>query len=67
MLCTDCNVSAKYVFNRIMSGKLEKHRQSNSVLGWSVWVGVVTAIWAVAFIFGEIVPSKSDCSVHCLQ
>lgn len=52
------NVSAKFIFGRIM-GK-SRHAHSNTVLGWSVWVAVMTGIWFVAFIFAEIIPSMGD-------
>jgi hypothetical protein len=52
------NVSAKFVFNRIM-GK-SRHAHSNTVIGWGVWMAVMTAIWFVAFIFAEVIPSMGD-------
>lgn len=52
------NVSAKFVYGRIM-GK-SRHAHSNTVIGWGVWVGVMAAIWLVAFVFSEVVPSMGD-------
>ena len=52
------NVSAKFVYNRIM-GK-SHHAHSNTFIGWSAWAGVTALIWAVAFIFSEVVPSMGD-------
>jgi len=52
------NVSAKFLYFRIM-GK-SHHAHSNTVIGWGVWVAVMAGIWAVAFIFSEVVPSMGD-------
>ena len=52
------NVSAKFVFHRIM-GK-SRHAHSNTVIGWGVWVAVMAVIWLVGFIFAEVIPSMGD-------
>lgn len=52
------NVSAKFVYSRIM-GK-SRHAHSNTVIGWGVWVAVMAGIWFIAFIFSEVVPSMGD-------
>ncbi|KAF2753149.1 hypothetical protein EJ05DRAFT_445420 [Pseudovirgaria hyperparasitica] len=52
------NVSAKFVYGRIM-GK-SRHAHSNTVLGWGVWGAVMVAIWVIAFVFAEIIPSMGD-------
>jgi Transmembrane amino acid transporter protein len=52
------NVSAKFIYFRIM-GK-SHHAHSNTVIGWGVWIAVMTGIWAVAFVFSEVVPSMGD-------
>ena len=52
------NVSAKFVYFRIM-GK-SRHAHSNTVVGWGVWILVMAVIWIVAFIFAEIIPSMGD-------
>ncbi|MCJ1396176.1 hypothetical protein MMC18_009065 [Xylographa bjoerkii] len=52
------NVSAKYVYFRIL-GK-SRHAHSNTILGWGVWLGVMAAIWFLSFIFSEVVPSMGD-------
>jgi hypothetical protein len=52
------NVSAKFVYGRIM-GK-SRHAHSNTVVGWSAWIGVMAAIWAIGFIFAEVIPSMGD-------
>jgi hypothetical protein len=52
------NVSAKFVYFRVM-GK-SHHAHSNTVIGWGVWAAVMAAIWIIAFIFSEVVPSMGD-------
>jgi hypothetical protein len=52
------NVSAKFIYFRIM-GK-SRHAHSNTAIGWGVWAAVMAGIWAVAFIFSEIIPSMGD-------
>jgi hypothetical protein len=52
------NVSAKLIFRRIMG--TSRHAHSNTVIGWGVWMAVMTAIWFIAFIFAEIIPSMGD-------
>ncbi|KAF1932701.1 putative amino acid transporter [Didymella exigua CBS 183.55] len=52
------NVSAKFVYGRIMGGS--RHAHSNTVVGWGVWVVVMTAIWFVGFVFAEVIPSMGD-------
>jgi hypothetical protein len=52
------NVSAKFVYFRIM-GK-SKHAHSNTLIGWGTWGAVMAGIWAIAFIFSEVVPSMGD-------
>jgi hypothetical protein len=52
------NVSAKFIYFRIM-GK-SRHAHSNTVIGWGVWAAVMAGIWALAFIFSEVVPSMGD-------
>jgi hypothetical protein len=52
------NVSAKFIYFRIM-GK-SKHAHSNTIIGWGVWGGVMVAIWAIGFVFAEIIPSMGD-------
>jgi len=52
------NVAAKFIYLRIM-GK-SRHAHSNSVVGWGVWIGVTIAIWAIAFVLGEAIPSMGD-------
>jgi hypothetical protein len=52
------NVSAKFVYNRIMGSS--RHAHSNTVIGWSVWVIVMAVIWIIGFIFAEVIPSMGD-------
>jgi amino acid permease len=52
------NVSAKFIYTRIMGRS--RHGHSNTVIGWGVWVAVMAGIWAVAFIFAEVIPSMGD-------
>ncbi|KIW87914.1 uncharacterized protein Z519_11499 [Cladophialophora bantiana CBS 173.52] len=52
------NVTSKYIYFRIM-GK-SHHAHSNTVIGWGVWVLVMAAIWIIAFIFAEVIPSMGD-------
>lgn len=52
------NVSAKFVYHRVMGSS--RHAHSNTIVGWAVWMTVMTFIWAVAFIFAEVIPSMGD-------
>jgi hypothetical protein len=52
------NVSAKFIYTRIMGRS--RHAHSNTVVGWSVWVAVMAGIWGIAFIFAEVIPSMGD-------
>jgi len=52
------NVSAKFVYGRVMGRS--RHAHSNTVLGWGVWVGVMAAIWIIGFLFAEVIPSMGD-------
>ena len=52
------NVSGKFIYKRIMGNS--HHAHSNTVIGWSVWVLVMIAIWVLGFIFAEIIPSMGD-------
>jgi hypothetical protein len=52
------NVSAKFIYFQIL-GK-SRHSHSNTVIGWGVWFAVMAAIWAIAFVFSEVVPSMGD-------
>ncbi len=52
------NVSAKFIYNRIM-GK-SRHGHSNTVIGWGAWIAVMIVIYVIAFIFAEVIPSMGD-------
>jgi hypothetical protein len=52
------NVSAKFVYFRIMGSS--RHAYSNTVIGWGVWALVMAGVWAIAFVFSEVVPSMGD-------
>jgi hypothetical protein len=52
------NVSAKFSYFRIMGRS--RHAHSNTVIGWGVWGLVMAAIWFIAFIFAEVIPSMGD-------
>lgn len=52
------NVSAKFVYSRAMGDS--RHAHSNTFIGWGVWVGIMSGIWILAFIFAEVIPSMGD-------
>ncbi|KAK4580216.1 hypothetical protein LTR86_000419 [Recurvomyces mirabilis] len=52
------NVSAKFIYFRIMGNS--RHAHSNTVIGWGVWAAVMAVIWIIAFIFAEVIPSMGD-------
>jgi hypothetical protein len=52
------NVSAKYIYFRIMGSS--PHAHSNTFVGWGAWIGVMAGIWALGFIFAEVIPSMGD-------
>jgi hypothetical protein len=52
------SVSARMIFFRLF--KNSRHLHSNTVTGWSAWVGILAASWAVAFVIAEVIPFFSD-------
>ncbi len=52
------NVSAKFVFLRVM-GK-SRHAHSNTVVGWGSWVAIMAVVWTIGFLFAEVIPSMGD-------
>ena len=52
------NVTAKFIYFRILG--TSHHAHSNTSIGWGLWGAVMVFIWAVAFIFAEVVPSMGD-------
>ncbi|KAH8106923.1 transmembrane amino acid transporter protein-domain-containing protein [Cristinia sonorae] len=56
------HVCAKLVFVRIFrrNGMKSRHMNSHTVTGWATWIGIVTAIWLLAFIIAEVIPFFND-------
>lgn len=52
------NVSSKYIYKRVMGNSEHQHR--NTVQGWAPWVLITAGIWAIGFIFAEVIPSMGD-------
>lgn len=52
------NVTAKFIYFRIL--RKSRHAHSNILLGWGAWVAVMAGIWAIGFVFAEIIPSMGD-------
>ncbi|KAL9127487.1 MAG: hypothetical protein Q9217_003643 [Psora testacea] len=52
------SVSARFVFFRIFEGT--RHKGNHTVLGWSVWAGILAVSWVIAFIIAEVIPFFSD-------
>ncbi|KIY52753.1 hypothetical protein FISHEDRAFT_34664 [Fistulina hepatica ATCC 64428] len=53
------SVSARFIFFRIFPGT-HVHRHTNTLVGWSVWTGIIAATWVFAFIIAEVIPFFSD-------
>ena len=51
-------LSAKFVFFHIFKGT--KHITTNTIKGWSVWIGIIAITWVAAFIIAEVIPFFSD-------
>lgn len=52
------SVTARFLFFRIM--RHSKHRYSHSVVGWTVWIAIITGVWIVAFIIAGVIPFFND-------
>jgi len=52
------NVAAKYLYKRVLGNS--RHSHSHTVVGWGVWISLVIAIWCVAFVLGDVIPSMGD-------
>jgi len=52
------SVSARFIFFRIFEGT--RHKGNHTVLGWSVWAGILAITWVVAFIVAEVIPFFPD-------
>ncbi|KAF9267084.1 hypothetical protein L218DRAFT_856240 [Marasmius fiardii PR-910] len=51
-------VTARFIFVRIFENS--RHRHSNTVVGWFSWIGILSVLWAVAFVIAEVIPFFSD-------
>ncbi|KAK0104725.1 hypothetical protein ONS95_004997 [Cadophora gregata] len=49
------SVSARFIFFRIFEGT--RHKSNHTVLGWSVWGGILAGTWLIAFIIVSRLPS----------
>ena len=36
------------------------HRNSHTVAGWAVWIGLNGILWAIAFVIAEVIPFFND-------
>ncbi|EGN97583.1 hypothetical protein SERLA73DRAFT_184341 [Serpula lacrymans var. lacrymans S7.3] len=52
------SVTSRFIFFRIFRNS--HHRHSNTVLSWSVWIGIVAMTWVIAFVIAEVIPFFSD-------
>lgn len=52
------NVTAKLIYSRILGQS--RHSHSHTVIGWGTWIAVMIAVYFVAFIFAEVIPSMGD-------
>lgn len=52
------SVSARLIFFRLFDGS--RHKSEHTVIGWSVWAGILAALWALAFIISEVIPFFQD-------
>ncbi|KAI9048309.1 hypothetical protein LZ554_008103 [Drepanopeziza brunnea f. sp. 'monogermtubi'] len=52
------NVTGKFIYFRILGRS--RHAHSHTLAGWGLWAGLMIAIWAVAFVFAEVIPSMGD-------
>lgn len=53
------NVTSQWIF-LIIFKEGNKNRETHTVLGWSVWIGLNALIWVVAFVVAEVIPFFSD-------
>ncbi|KIP08747.1 hypothetical protein PHLGIDRAFT_507405 [Phlebiopsis gigantea 11061_1 CR5-6] len=57
------HVCAKLIFVRIFrraDGSASRHMTSHSAKGWTTWVAICVAIWALAFVIAEVIPFFND-------
>lgn len=52
------SVSARFIFFRLFEGT--RHKGNHTVLGWAAWTGILTGLWAMAFVIAEVIPFFSD-------
>ncbi|PBP19525.1 hypothetical protein BUE80_DR009759 [Diplocarpon rosae] len=52
------NVTGKFIYFRILGNS--RHSHSHTLTGWGVWAGLMVGIWALAFVFAEVIPSMGD-------
>ncbi|RCK65745.1 N amino acid transport system protein [Candida viswanathii] len=48
------------LFSNISAHKDSVHRNSHTVTGWLVWIGLNGGLWILAFIVAEVIPFFSD-------
>lgn len=53
------NVTSQFLMQFIFP-KGSRNLHSNTFLGWGVWIGIVFACWALAFVIAEVIPFFSD-------
>ena len=53
------NISSQFVFQHVFN-KESVHRNSHTITGWSVWVGLNVVLWVLAFVVAEVIPFFSD-------
>ncbi|KAL6452769.1 mtr N amino acid transport system protein [Candida maltosa Xu316] len=53
------NVSSQFLFQNIFK-KSSVHRNSHTVTGWLVWIGLNGGLWCIAFVIAEVIPFFSD-------
>ncbi|KAI9735291.1 MAG: hypothetical protein M1834_001882 [Cirrosporium novae-zelandiae] len=52
------SVSARFVFFRLFDNT--RHKGNHTILGWGSWIGILAALWVLAFIIAEVIPFFSD-------
>lgn len=53
------NVSSQFLFQQFFK-KDSIHRNSHTLTGWGVWVGLNAILWVIAFVIAEVIPFFSD-------
>lgn len=54
-----CNVACKTLFHRLLPAD-SRHNHEHTVVGWSLWVGLLTLIWGLGFVLAATIPSMGD-------